>query len=255
MSHIKIIYFFDLMAPNSTSFNGASLCRTWVWVGRLRLMLSGPGFQMGAIKHLENQSESTQSSASGLGRGSPHCPCGATETALVLEASNSKPSNSENFFVKMTCWALKTAYPINVGSGFCLVGNSGRDIDCMGFMFLNNIQSVVLCNVSYPTTEQVTPQVAVEEIKSVTYKKKTSVGQRQTVETTKKITKTNKWSMSENITATFKVDVKAGIPDIAEVSTGFSTSRLSPVLTPTPAAVTPGCWSTLSRVVFFMAAG
>lgn len=124
----------------------------------------------------------------------------------------------------MTCWALKTAYPINVGSGFCLVGNSGRDIDCMGFMFLNNIQSVVLCNVSYPTTEQVTLQVAVEEIKSVTYKKKTSVGQRQTVETTKKINKTNKWSMSENITATFKVDVKAGIPDIAEVSTGFSTS-------------------------------
>uniref|UniRef100_A0A8C0YKN6 Uncharacterized protein n=1 Tax=Cyprinus carpio carpio TaxID=630221 RepID=A0A8C0YKN6_CYPCA len=75
------------------------------------------------------------------------------------------------------------------------MGNSGRDIDCMGFMFLNNIQSVVLCDVSYPTTEQVTPQVAVEEIKSVTYKKKTSVGQRQTVETTKKITKTNKWLM------------------------------------------------------------
>ncbi|KAL1277526.1 hypothetical protein QQF64_024199 [Cirrhinus molitorella] len=40
-------------------------------------------------------------------------------------------------------------------------GRCGWDIDCMGFLFLEAIQSVVVSNVSYPTLNQMIPKVAV----------------------------------------------------------------------------------------------
>lgn len=237
------MHISDLMASKSTTLqliggnkgewfsftgesNGASLHKMWVWVGpsqvkAVRAWLSdgrNQTFGEPAGEHTEFSFKPgeriTTLSMWGNGNGTR------------LGGIKFKTNKERDFFVKMTSWGLKTEYPIEVGSGLCLglVGRYRKDIDCMGFLFLNNIQSVVLCDVSYPTIEQVTPQVAVEEIKSVVFKNETDVGQRQTVETSNKIIKTNSWTMSEKITATFSVDVKAGIPDIAEVSTGFSTS-------------------------------
>uniref|UniRef100_A0A671RZF6 Jacalin-type lectin domain-containing protein n=1 Tax=Sinocyclocheilus anshuiensis TaxID=1608454 RepID=A0A671RZF6_9TELE len=185
--------------------NGASLCRMWVWVGPSQVKAVRAWLSDGQHTEFSFRPGERIATLSLWGNGN----------GTRLGAIKFKTNKEREFFVKMTSWGLKTEYPMDVGSGFCqgLVGNSGQDIDCMGFLFLNNIQSIVLCDVRYPTIKQVTPQVAVEEIKSVTYKNKTS-----------KIIQTNTWSMSENITAKFKVDVKAGIPDIAEVSTGFSTS-------------------------------
>ncbi|RXN14044.1 natterin [Labeo rohita] len=206
--------------------NGASLLRMWVWVGpsqvkAVRAWLSDGcnktfGRPDGEYTEFEFKPGERITTLSLWGNGN----------GTRLGGIKFKTNHHREFFVKMTSWGLKTEYPINVGSGFCLglVGSSGLDIDCMGFLFLNNIQSVVVSNVSYPTISQVVPKVAVEEIKSVIFKNETSVGQRQTVETSKKIIKTNSWSVSENISATFSVDVKAGIPGIADVSTGFSTT-------------------------------
>lgn len=206
--------------------NGASLMRIWVWVGpsqvkAVRVWLSdGQSKTYGSPEgdHTEYMFQPgeriTSLSLWGNGNGTR------------LGGIKFKTNQDKEFFVKMTCWGLKTEYPIDVGSGFCLgvEGRSGCDINCMGFAFLNKIQSVVLTNVSYPTIEEVIPQMASEELKSVTLRNDTSVSQQQTIETSKKIIQTTLWSMSENITAAFTVEVKAGIPGIGDASTGFSTT-------------------------------
>lgn len=68
----------------------------------------------------------------------------------------------------MTDNELPTEIPIDVGSGYCLgiEGKCGADIDNMGFMFLNAVQSTILTNVNYPTINQLIPKVTVEELKT-----------------------------------------------------------------------------------------
>ncbi|XP_067280368.1 aerolysin-like protein [Pseudorasbora parva] len=204
--------------------NGASLQRIWVWVGpsqvkAVRVWLSDGqnktyGRPEGEYKEYMFQPGERITSLSMWGNGN----------GTRLGGIKFKTNKCKEFFVKMTCWGLKTEYPINVGSGFCLgvEGRSGWDIDCMGFLFLNDIQSVVLTDVLYPTIDKVTPQVTLEEIKSLAYENKSSIRQQQSIETSKKTTKTISWSMSSNITETFTVEVKAGIPDIVEASTKYS---------------------------------
>uniref|UniRef100_A0A671SPQ2 Jacalin-type lectin domain-containing protein n=1 Tax=Sinocyclocheilus anshuiensis TaxID=1608454 RepID=A0A671SPQ2_9TELE len=46
----------------------------------------------------------------------------------------------------------------------------------------------------------------------------------QTIETSKKVIKISSWSMSSSFIATFSVEVKAGIPEVLEASTGYSFS-------------------------------
>ncbi|MBN3309492.1 aerolysin-like protein [Amia ocellicauda] len=141
-----------------------------------------------------------------------------------LGAIKFKTNLPGEFFAKMTSWPLKTEYHIDVGSGVCLgvQGRSGADIDLMGFMFLNAIQSAALTNVNYPTINQVIPQVNVEEIKSITYHNDTSVQQEHKLETSKKIIKKSSWSLSTSISTTVSTEVKAGIPEVAEIRNGFS---------------------------------
>ncbi|XP_043100263.1 aerolysin-like protein [Puntigrus tetrazona] len=206
--------------------NGANLEKIGVWLGE---------WQVKAVKVWLSDGRSETF-------GNPHGPyqeytfkSGECFTSLSLwdngenrrlGAIKFKTNNGGEFFAKMTKYSLPTEYPMDVGSGFCLgvVGGAGADIDRIGFMFLNAVQSVVLTNVSYPTLHQLIPKVSVEEIKSITYKNDTSANQKQTVETSKKVTKKSSWSMSNSFTSTFSVEVKAGIPDIVDVSTGFSVS-------------------------------
>ncbi|XP_056605110.1 aerolysin-like protein [Triplophysa dalaica] len=135
-----------------------------------------------------------------------------------------KTTLQKEFFVKMTSWGLKTEYPMDVGSGYCLgvLGRAGADIDSMGFVFLNAIESAELTDVNYPTINQMIPQVAVEEIKSVTYINESSISQKQKIESSKKISKTSSWSQKISSSLTISMEVKAGIPGIVEVSAGFS---------------------------------
>ncbi len=206
--------------------SGESLHKMWVWVGPSQVKAVRAWLSDGRCETFGKPAGEHKEFSFKLGERITTLSLWGNGNGTRLGGIKFKTNKEREFLVKMTSWGLKTEYPMDVGSGFCLglAGRRGSDINCMGFVFLNNIRSLVLCDVSYPTFEQMTPQVAVEEIKAVTYKNETSVGQRQTVETAKKIIRKNSWSVNKKITATFSVDVKAGIPDIAEVSTGFSTS-------------------------------
>ncbi|CAN0124077.1 aerolysin-like protein [Lethenteron reissneri] len=133
-------------------------------------------------------------------------------------------SRSREFFAKMTDWGLKTEYKIDVGSGICLgvQGRGGSDIDSMGFIFINAIKSSVIQDMKYPTMHQILPNVQMEEIKEMEYKNDTSIVQSYTFESSKKIIKKSSWSTTNKIESTFSLSVKAGIPEVMEVETGFS---------------------------------
>ncbi|KAG1959201.1 natterin-like protein [Pimephales promelas] len=203
--------------------NGASLEKIGVWVGE---------WQVKAVKvWLSDGRSETFGKPAGDHQEFKFQP-GECFTSLALWGNGEgrrlgaikfKTSKGREFFAKMK-WDLKTKYPIDVGSGYCLgvEGKCGADIDNMGFMFLNAVQSTDLTNVKYPTINQLIPQVAVEEIKSISYRNDSSIPQKQRVETSKKITKQSSWSVSESLTTTFSMEVKAGIPGILEVSAGFS---------------------------------
>ncbi|XP_034055796.1 aerolysin-like protein [Gymnodraco acuticeps] len=141
-----------------------------------------------------------------------------------LGAIKFKTNRSGEFFAKMTSWGLKTEYPIDIGSGICfgVAGRCGGAIDCMGFIFLNAVKRTVLMDVNYPTMSQVVPQVTVEEIKSITYDNNTTADQVNQIESSKKITKKSSWTVTKRMEATFSIEVSAGIPEVAEVTTGFS---------------------------------
>uniref|UniRef100_A0A8C1WBK4 Jacalin-type lectin domain-containing protein n=1 Tax=Cyprinus carpio TaxID=7962 RepID=A0A8C1WBK4_CYPCA len=108
-----------------------------------------------------------------------------------------KTNQGGEFFAKMTKDSLSTEYPMDVGSGFCLgvAGEASADSFCMGFMFLNVVQSTVLTDVSYPTLHQLIPKVSVEEIKSISYTNNEFTPQTNTIETSKKVTKKSSWSI------------------------------------------------------------
>ncbi|XP_051571454.1 uncharacterized protein LOC127451022 [Myxocyprinus asiaticus] len=204
--------------------NGASLEKIGVWVGwwqvkAIRVWLSDGtdqtfGEPLGPYQEYTFQPGERFTSLSLWGNGA----------GTRLGAIKFKTSRNGEFFVQMTSWGLQEEYPIDVGSGVCLgvKGRAGSDIDCIGFLFLHPVQSVVLTNVKYPTINQMTPQVMVEELKSVTYKNNTSVSLTQTIEHSVKVTEMSSWSVSNNFMAVFSTDVQAGIPGIAEVSTGYS---------------------------------
>ncbi|XP_056318649.1 aerolysin-like protein [Danio aesculapii] len=204
--------------------NGASLERIWVWVG---------GWQIKAVRAwLTDGRDETFGIPYGSHQEYVFSP-GECFTSLSLWGNGAgtrlgaikfKTNKGGKFFAYMTSWGLKTEYPMDVGSGFCLgiMGRSGSDIDLMGFVFLNAVQSTVLTNVNYPTINQLIPKVAMEEIKSITYENKTSATQHQKIESSKKVIKKSSWSMTSSFSSTFSMEVKAGIPEVVEVSTGFS---------------------------------
>uniref|UniRef100_A0A673GYA3 Jacalin-type lectin domain-containing protein n=1 Tax=Sinocyclocheilus rhinocerous TaxID=307959 RepID=A0A673GYA3_9TELE len=188
--------------------NGASLEKIGVWVG---------GSQVKAVKvWLSDGRSDTFGKPAGPYQEYKFRP-GECFTSLSLWGNGAgkrlgaikfKTNKGGEFFALMTSWGLKTEYPIDVGSGYCL-GVEGRS---------------VLTNVNYPTINQLIPKMTVEEIKSVTYRNGSSAEQPQKIETSKTLTKKSSWSMSNSFAATFSVEVKAGIPEVVDVSTGYSFS-------------------------------
>ena len=58
--------------------------------------------------------------------------------------------------------------------------------------------------------------------KTLIYQNATSLVQEEFFTYSKTLTKTSSWSVSNKIESTFSVSVKAGIPDLVEVTSGFS---------------------------------
>ncbi|KAK0144696.1 Aerolysin-like protein [Merluccius polli] len=133
-------------------------------------------------------------------------------------------SSGGEFFASMTDWGLKTEYSIDVGSGVCLglVGRSGADIDSMGFLFINAIESSVLTDMTYPSLAIYTPQVQKEYIKSVSYANDTAADQEYTCQYSRSVKKSTTWSTTSKIEFTVSTSVTAGIPEVASVSAGYS---------------------------------
>ncbi|XP_056318644.1 aerolysin-like protein [Danio aesculapii] len=210
--------------------NGASLEKIWVWMGEwqikaVRAWLSDGrdttfGVPFGQQQEFVFSPGEWFTSLSLWENGE-----GSRLGAIKFKTMDSQ-GNAREFFAKMTGRALPTECPLDVGSGYCLgiEGRSGSDIDCMGFKFLNAVQSAVLTNVNYPTINQLIPKVAVEEIKSMTFRNNTSAAQQQKIEMSKKVTVASSWSLLQNLTAAFGVDVQAGIPKIGEVQKNFNVS-------------------------------
>ncbi|XP_067308200.1 aerolysin-like protein [Pseudorasbora parva] len=206
--------------------NGASLEKIWVWVGEWQIKAVRVWLSDGRNQTFGNPSGSNQEYAFKPGECFTKLTLWGNGAGTRLGAIRFKTSEGGEFFAKMSKWDLKTEYPMDVGSGFCLgvAGNCGADIDAMGFMFLNSVQSTVLINVNYPTINQLIPKVTVEELKTVTYQNDSTAKQHQKIETSKKVIKQSSWSTSKSFTATFSMEVKAGIPEVLEVSSGYSFS-------------------------------
>ncbi|MCJ8739647.1 hypothetical protein PDJAM_G00049630 [Pangasius djambal] len=203
--------------------NGTMLKKIWVWVGDWQVkamkvwLTDGQSRQFGEPNgnHTEFIFEdgehfiSLSLSASGNG--------------TRLGAIKFKTNHSREFFARLTGWVLQPEVPVDVASGICMgiKGRSGLDIDCLGFMFINTIKSTELTNVEYPTLHDVIPKVAVAEIKSMTYQNNTTETQEYRIETSKKITQTSSWSVTGRLEFMFSLEVKAGIPLIAESTTRY----------------------------------
>ncbi|XP_058632767.1 aerolysin-like protein [Onychostoma macrolepis] len=206
--------------------NGASLEKIGVWVGEWQVKAVKVWLSDGRSETFGNPDGPYQEYAFKLNECFTSLSLWGNGAGTRLGAIKFKTNLDGEFFAKMTSWGLKREYPIDVSSGFCLgvEGRAASDIDCMGFMFLSAVQSTVLTNVNYPTIKELIPQVTVEEIKAVTFTNDTSDKQQQSVETSKKVTKKSSWSVCNRFTATFSMEVKAGIPGVIEASTGFSFS-------------------------------
>ncbi|XP_016091579.1 natterin-like protein [Sinocyclocheilus grahami] len=213
---------FSLTGEN----NGAGLEKIGVWVGEWQVKAVKVWLSDGRSQTFGNPDGPYQEYMFKPGECFTSLSLWGNGAGTRLGAIKFKTSESREFFAKMTSWGLKQEYPMDVGSGYCLgvVGRAGADIDSMGFMFLNAVQSTVLTNVNYPTINQLIPKVTVEEIKSLTYKNSSSITQKQTIETSKTITTKSLWSVTLSLMATFSMEVKAGIPVLGEVTAGYSVS-------------------------------
>uniref|UniRef100_A0A8C5B7G0 Aerolysin-like protein n=1 Tax=Gadus morhua TaxID=8049 RepID=A0A8C5B7G0_GADMO len=137
-------------------------------------------------------------------------------------------SSGNKFEAHMSEWGLKTGeYSIDVGSGVCLglEGRSGGEIDKMGFLFINAIKSSVLTDMTYPSLAMYTPQVNKEYIKSVSYHNGSTATQEHKFAYSRSLTKSTTLSTTNKIESTVSVSVTAGIPDLVEVSGGFSMTK------------------------------
>ncbi|XP_064812194.1 aerolysin-like protein [Oncorhynchus masou masou] len=82
----------------------------------------------------------------------------------------------------------------------------------------------VLTDMEYPTLSLFKPLLCVtpEYVKSVSHQNDTSLVLEKSISYSKTLTKTSSCSVSNKIEFTLNVSVKAGIPDLVEVASGFS---------------------------------
>uniref|UniRef100_A0A8B9LC66 Jacalin-type lectin domain-containing protein n=1 Tax=Astyanax mexicanus TaxID=7994 RepID=A0A8B9LC66_ASTMX len=169
---------------------GGTLKKMWVWVGGWQIkgirvwLTDGQSIECGQRRG--NYSEFVFQS----GEYFSDLSLWGNGAGTRLGAIKFKTNKSRTFFVKMTDWGLKTEYPISIGSGICV-----------GMEKLN---------------------VSIEEIKSMTYHNDSTVNQEYKTDTEKTIIETSSWTVTNSMENTFSIDVKAGIPGIVEVGTGYS---------------------------------
>lgn len=71
-----------------------------------------------------------------------------------------RTSKKQKFFPKMTKWGLKTEYKMNAGGGVILgvIGGEGSDIDRLGFLMLDKVNTSVLTQFEYDLNKVSLPE-------------------------------------------------------------------------------------------------
>ncbi|KAM9456717.1 aerolysin-like protein [Clarias gariepinus] len=203
--------------------NGSTLKKFWVWLGDWQVKAMKVWLTDGQSKQFGADDGDVTEFIFADGEHFTSLSLWAIQDGTRLGAIKFKTTHSREFYVRMKSGKLNREVPVDVASGICMgiKGNSGSDIDCLGFMFINTIRSTKLTDVEYPTLNDVMPKVNVREIKSMTYQNNTTQTQEYKIDTSKKITKTSSWSITGKVEVTFSLEVNAGIPLIAEGKTRF----------------------------------
>jgi hypothetical protein len=132
-----------------------------------------------------------------------------------------RTSNNREYFPKMYEWGLKTEYPQIVASGYLcgIEGSANWDIDNLGFIFLKPVKNSTLKEVSYPNLNSSLVATTPFILDSLTIdNQQGSVAQESTLEGRQELEETREWSNSTGIEMSITSSVKAGIPEIVDVS-------------------------------------
>ena len=208
--------------------NGATLQKIGVWVGESTVKAVRVWLTDGRVERFGDPSNCPYKEFEfEVGESFKSLSLWGNGAGTRLGAIKLVTSRGREFFVKMTKWGLKTEYPIDIGSGICLgvVGKCGLDIDRMGFLFINQIESAVVENVKYPTIGLVQPQLSNVDLASEFFDNLSGPTELHAkFECSKKLITKASWSVTNKIEASINVKVKASFLKIVEVSTGFGFS-------------------------------
>lgn len=131
---------------------------------------------------------------------------------------------NRSFSYGMNGWPRKEEYPVDVGSGI-LVGaiyNAGSDIDAHGYYFLSSsITSTQVANVTYPTLEWDSSQIAPITLDAYDQTNTSSDPISWSFSGSRTVSRTNSWTLSLESSFDVQLSIEAGVPEVAKVGTTF----------------------------------
>lgn len=200
-AHINIVGGNGGNAFNFYAQDGAMLEKIGVWVGGSQIKAAKVWLTDGKVKQFGDPSGPYQEFSFQLGETISQMLLWGNGAGTRLGAIKFSTNKGNQFFAKMTKWGLKQEYPVDTGSGICtgVLGRSGVDIDCMGFVFIKPISQSVMTNVEYPTLGLDGASVQASDIKSIVYNNNINSDQTFEFETSKEITTKESWSVTSAV--------------------------------------------------------
>eukprot|EP01123_Difflugia_compressa_P004191 TRINITY_DN15552_c0_g1_i1.p1 TRINITY_DN15552_c0_g1~~TRINITY_DN15552_c0_g1_i1.p1 ORF type:complete len:435 (+),score=44.23 TRINITY_DN15552_c0_g1_i1:114-1418(+) len=134
-----------------------------------------------------------------------------TRTGFVKFATSKNPGNP------FQCGTLHTPYYYSA-NGFMtgIYGQSGAEIDHLGFMFMKPIRSSELRNIIYPTItnyrSNLSPQINYQTVCNAG-----STAQTYSISITRTVTLTKQWSVGVSFMVGASLSVTAGVPEVESV--------------------------------------
>lgn len=126
-------------------------------------------------------------------------------------------SKNKEFFPKMTKWGLKTEYKMNAGGGVILgvIGGEGSDIDRLGFLMLDKVNTSVLTQFEYDFNKVSLPEK--KYAYDVTIPNPSKIDS-DTGSVTKKVARERggEWFIKAGVKFGQEYKVKGGVPVVAE---------------------------------------
>ncbi|KAH3868817.1 hypothetical protein DPMN_031971 [Dreissena polymorpha] len=113
-----------------------------------------------------------------------------------------------------------------VGSGICcgIFGNSGDDVDRLGFAMLREVKRSILTNVTYPNLAREIVATTPDTVAHQVFSNNTAIEQTFELSGSKSVTITREWGLSTTLSYSHTVEVKAGIPEVASAGSSSTWS-------------------------------